>query len=158
MPQLPATETAEVAVPPDELFDWFVGSDLSELLEGYGPLDAVTKTTDQTGPWDEEGSQRTVHLSGGNTVRQTVIDCEPPEYFAYRVDGFAAPVGLLSPKAISQWRFEPSSEGTAITWTYTHYTDSWLAKLAFYPAALLWEGYMRQIIETVERKCEREIG
>jgi len=43
------------------VFKWLVPVKLEDILLGYGPLPAVVRTTDQTAPWQQPGSRRTVH-------------------------------------------------------------------------------------------------
>jgi hypothetical protein len=155
VPQLTSHEEITILAPRDEVFDWFLDQDLSEILEGYGPMAAVEKTTGQTGPWDEPGSARTVHLSSGHTVRQTVTDADRPAYFAYEVDEIESLLRHLSPEALSEWQFRKTSAGTELRWTYTHETPSIGAAIALYPlVTFLWEGYMTQIIETIKANAE----
>jgi len=70
------------------LFDVVVAEDvLPKVLTRYR-LVPVVGTSGNTGPWDQPGSVRTVHLAGGASAREKVTAFERPTYFAYRLSDF----------------------------------------------------------------------
>ena len=107
----------------------------------------MTGTTDQTGPWDQPGSARTVHLADGTTARERVTDCTRPSYFAYVVADFTNPVRHLARQAVGQWWFDEATDDpdtTHIRWTYTYEARSRAAALALRPiVAVAWTRFMR---------------
>jgi hypothetical protein len=72
------TEVIDTAVSARRAFDRVVPRDDAELFTGYLVLPAVTRVSDQTGPWTTPGSRRTVHLSDGGTFREHLLRHAPP--------------------------------------------------------------------------------
>ncbi len=157
MPQLSTTVSCKVNVPRAHLFEWFIPIQLPDILLGYGPLPAVVKTSGQSGPWDQPGSNRTVHLADGNTAFEEVTDCERPGYFAYRVSGFTNIIRFLAKDATGQWWFEEQGNETHVKWTYTFNAHNALTVLVLSPIVrLLWNGYMRVGMKMVKQLAEQQ--
>ena len=56
-----------------DVFDFVAGEDvLPKILTGYGLVPAVAFTSDVSGPWDQVGSHRIVHLADGSTAEEQV--------------------------------------------------------------------------------------
>jgi hypothetical protein len=140
-----ATTEARISIPRAELFDYFIPIELSRILLGFGPIPSVVSTTDQSGPWDQPGSSRTVHLADGNTAHEQVTDCERPRHFAYRVSEFSNSIRHLAKEAYGEWWFtETSADTTEVVWTYSFVARSAAAQLLMLPVVkLLWRGFMR---------------
>jgi Polyketide cyclase / dehydrase and lipid transport len=152
-----STVSITVRRPRPAVFKWFVPVELRDILLGYGPLPAVVRTTGQTGPWEQPGSRRTVHLADGNTAQEEVTACEPPHYFAYRVSGFTNILRHFTSGAEGQWWFEEAGDSTEVKWSYTFHARSVLTGVLLFPIAkLLWNGYMRVGIQAVKERAERE--
>jgi hypothetical protein len=141
------TVTREVAgVGVERLFDVVVAEDvLPKVLRRWGPIPGVTGTRDNTGPWDQPGSRRTVVLDDGNTAREQVLDWVRPSRFEYRVDGFSGAVGRLVDHAIGSWEFTDTGGGAAFRWTYTFTARGPVAAtLLAAGVPLAWARYMEQ--------------
>jgi hypothetical protein len=141
------TVSRRIDEPRDALFARFVDVELEDILHRYGPVPAVTDTTDQTGPWDVVGSSRTVHLSDGSSATERVTRCETPHVFGYTVGGFTNPVRFLAREARGVWVFEESGE---VRWTYTFAARSLPAALLL--AAIVktaWRGFMRRALDAL---------
>jgi hypothetical protein len=115
----------EAPVAPQTAFDRVVPRDDSTLFTGYlGVLPAVTSISEQTGPWNHPGEQRTVHLSDGSSFREEITLFARPETpdargrFDYRVTAYTKLLGRLVSDAEASWRYEPVAAGTRIRWRY----------------------------------------
>lgn len=139
---------------PAEVFDYIAGEGvLPELLTGYGPLPAVTGTSDVSGPWSVPGSQRVVHTADGHTLFEQVVLHERPRRFAYRLWGFSHPLlRRLADSGAGEWVFTEAAGGTQVRWAYTFSTGS---RLKSWPLALmargLWTGYMQTCLDNARR-------
>jgi hypothetical protein len=152
-----STVSITVHRPRAALYKWFVPVKLPDILLGYGHLPAVVRTTGQTGPWEQPGSRRTVHLADGNTAQEEVVACEPARYFAYRVSEFTNILRYFTREAEGRWWFEEAGDCTEVKWTYTFLARSVLARALLFPIVkLLWKGYMRVGIRAVKQRAERE--
>ncbi|MGQ0602193.1 MAG: SRPBCC family protein [Anaerolineales bacterium] len=155
------TVTMTVAVPRVLLFDWFIPVELPKILLGYGPLPGVVRTEGQTGPWNQAGSRRKVHLADRSTAEEEVTACEAPQSFAYRVSGFTHPLfRALVAYAVGQWQFqEANDQTTSIEWVYTFHGRSPLAALLLRPVVkFLWHGYMLVGLRAFKTQAEKELS
>jgi hypothetical protein len=122
------TRQAIITGTPEAVFNFISAEDvLPKVLTGYGPLPAVVKTSENTGPWTVAGSARLIHLADGSTVREQVTQFEPSNRFAYRVWEFGNPlIRSIATGARGEWTFSPAPGGTLVIWTYTfrHHTNS----------------------------------
>lgn len=135
---------------PDAVFDFISAEDvLPRILTGYGPLPAVVRTSENTGPWDTPGSARVIHLADGSTVREQVTQFGKPRQFAYRVWDFGNPIiRALATEARGDWTFTAAPGGTEVKWTYTFTAKSAVAAIPLSAIAqLLWRGYMDVCLE-----------
>lgn len=148
--------TREAVVPAgaEAAFDFVAAEDvLPKVLTGYGLLPAVVATSGNTGPWNEPGSRRVVHLADGNTAREELTRHERPGRFAYRVSDPSFALRHLMREARGEWRFAPAEGGgTRIRWTYTFQPRGALARapLALFARAQ-WAGYMDACMGNVIR-------
>ncbi len=154
-----ATTRARISRPRAGLFEQFIPIELPRILLGYGPVPAVVSTTEQSGPWDQPGSSRTVHLADGSTAREQVTACERPGHFAYRVDEFSGYVRYLAAEANGEWWFTEACQGTDVVWIYSFTARSRPAQLILLPVVkLLWRGFMRAGMRAFGELAESEVS
>ncbi|MCS5721314.1 hypothetical protein N1028_10120 [Herbiconiux sp. CPCC 203407] len=162
------TEVVDTAVSARLAFDRVVPRDDADLFTGYLVLPAVTGISDQTGAWTTPGSRRTVHLSDGGTFREHLLRHAPPAEraappaaappaageFDYRVTDFTGALSHLVSGASARWRFEPTSSGSRIRWTYEYVP---LPRRRFVVERLIgpiWRRYMRRSLLVCARVAE----
>jgi hypothetical protein len=106
------------------------------------------------------GSTRIVHLTDGNTVRETVTAAAAPDYFAYRLTEFSNPmIRALVKEARGQWWFTDSGSGLRAKWTYTAVSRSLPGMLLLYPVIkVLWNRYMKAAMSATKRRAEAEVA
>ena len=154
IPMVAVTRQALIPGTPDAVFRFIAAEDvLPKVLTGYGPLPAVVRTSENTGPWDRPGSARLIHLADGSSVREQVTDLDRPRFFAYRVWDFGNPiVRRLADEARGEWTFAAVPGGTQVTWTYTFRAKNrWAAVPLSGIAQLLWRGYMDVCLDNAVR-------
>ncbi|TVR71389.1 MAG: hypothetical protein EA415_11320 [Sphaerobacteraceae bacterium] len=160
-PDLCVSATAHVRInaPVDEVYDWFCGLDISRVLNGYGPLPGVERTTEQTGSWTTPRETRKLEMSGNIRARQEILIAERPFFFAYRVREFTHILNLMAYGAEARWWFEPDGDGgMTLTWTYTFWPRSFVGKLGIYPVIkTIWHRYMVVTIRAMRDLAEQEI-
>jgi hypothetical protein len=148
------TRQAVIPGTPEAVFAFISAEDvLPKVLTGYGPLPAVVKTSENTGPWTVAGSARLIHLADGSTVREQVTQYEPSNRFAYRVWNFGNPVVRgLAKDARGEWTFSPAPGGTLVIWTYTFTAKNAATALPLSGITqILWRGYMDVCLENSKR-------
>lgn len=143
------TVCRELQVGVERVFDVVVAEDvLPRVLRSWGPIPAVTGTCQLTGPWNTPGSQRTVLLEDGSTVREQVLVWERPRRFEYRVDRFTSPLGRLAHQAIGAWDFTQTERGSSFRWTYSFQAQGrFSAILLNLLVHTAWARYMDQCAE-----------
>jgi len=155
------TRQALIPGSPEAVFRFIAAEDvLPKVLTGYGPLPAVVRTSENTGPWDRPGSARLIHLADGSTVREQVTDFDSPRYFAYRVWDFGNPIiKRLAEEARGEWTFVSAPGGTLVTWTYTFTAKSNLTAVPLSGITqLLWRGYMDVCLENSVRIMTKQVA
>src|SRR4051812_32510180 len=134
-----------------DVFDFVAAEDvLPKILTGYGLVPAVAFTSDVSGPWDQPGSHRVVHLADGSTVDEGVTHYDRPSYFAYRVSNPSFALKHLMTGATGQFCFEAAEGGTRVKWPYPFHARNRLTRL---PLTLFvksqWNGYMDVCIKNI---------
>ncbi len=148
------TRTALIPGTPEAVFAFIAAEDvLPKVLTGYGPLPAVVRTSDHTGPWDQVGSARVVHLADGGTAREQVTLLEAPHRFAYRVWDVSNPiVKTLAVQARGDWTFVAVGQSTRVSWTYTFKAKNAVTAVPLSVIAqVLWRGYMDVCLDNTVR-------
>jgi hypothetical protein len=138
------------------VFDFVVAEDvLPKVLLGYGPLPPVVSTSGHTGPWDQVGSRRIVHLRGGDRTGEEITAFERPEHFAYRVGDFSHALKYLASHGGGEWWFDESRGSTLVRWTYSFTPRSpLLGPVLWAFVRTLWRGYMRVALDETRRQVE----
>jgi hypothetical protein len=147
------TQEARVQASIEQVFD-FVAAEgvLPEILTGYGIIPAVAFTSDVSGPWDRPGSDRTVHLADGSTVKEGLSRYQRPSYFAYRVHNPSFSLKHLMVEANGQFWFEQRDGDVYVKWTYTFVARNRLLKLPlFLFVKTQWKGYMAVCMNNIVR-------
>ncbi len=164
MVNVASTVTASIAAPRGPFYTWLIPGvffdQLETVLPDTGFIAGVAKTTDTTGPWDVPGSQRIVHLSDGNSARETVTAADTPDYFAYVVTEFTDPiVRRLVKEARGQWWFTDDGSGTHAQWTYTFEGKSVFAAAPLLPMVkIFWNRSMKAAMKIVKERAEKEVA
>lgn len=140
--------SALMRVDSETAFDFVTAEDvLPKILTGYGWVPGVTHTSELTDDWREPGASRLVHLKGGGTVREEMVECLPPHRFEYIVRDFTISLKRLVWFGVGSWVFTPVEGGVLIHWTYTFRARSGLAAwLLTWIVRVHWLGYMRQAL------------
>lgn len=131
---------------PDRTFEILTPSDPSRFYGKFGPIPATVKVTDQTGAWDAVGQTRTLHLSDGGSVVETLKSVEAPHRFAYQLTDFTGVFGALVAFARAEWDFDAAEGGTRIGWTYTFYAQPARGAILAVIVKLFWAPYMRKVL------------
>jgi len=118
----------------------------------FGPLPAVTEVRNQSGAWDAVGQTRTLLLSDGGSVVETITDYRRGEFFGYELTEFQKLFGKLVSGARAEWSFSAvpagtgSGTGTRIHWTYRFFPKRGTALVVSAIVALFWAPYMRRVL------------
>jgi hypothetical protein len=131
----------------------------TEFYPKFGLLPAVVGVHHQPATWDEVGFTRTLALSDGGTVVETITDSQRGEFFGYDLTGFTRLFGHLVSGARAEWEFSDHGGVTLISWTYGFHPlpgRGWIVRAI---VKTLWAPYMRRvlpgIVEAIEETTPR---
>ncbi len=113
-----------------------------------GVLPGVAEVRDQTGAWDAVGQTRTLVLTDGGTVKETLTLVSTPR-FAYDLSAFTGFFSALVVVGRSEWRVEPHGEGSSIEWTYTFTAKPGRGFVVAAIVRLAWAPYMRKVLPAI---------
>lgn len=137
--------------------------DPKRAFEKRGPVPAVTGVANQEGPWDRLGQTRNVMLTDGSVLSEEIVEVVAPAggraRLVYEVQGFSAPIGLLTNESRSEIDFTADGEMTRVHWVYGYRPKSVVARVPlslFVP--LLWQGYVQKAFENSKKIIEAEAG
>lgn len=111
-------------------------------------LPGVVEVRDQTGAWDAVGQTRTLVLSDGGTVMETLTVVAAPR-FAYDLSTFTGFFGHLVASGRSEWRVDAEREGSSIAWTYTFTAKPGWGAVVAVILRLAWAPYMRRVLPAI---------
>lgn len=143
-----ASAAAYVAAPPEVVFPRLRVHDATRFYPRFGVLPAVVEVRDQTGPWDAAGQTRTLVLSDGGTLVETLTSAEPP-LFAYDLTRFTGLFGRLVAGGHSEWRVAAEGAGSSIAWTYSFTALPGRGALVAAIVRLAWGPYMRRVLPAI---------
>ena len=134
----------------DEAFAKTLGWPLPELFDArYGPIPPIT-AVDAEGTWGTVGQARTIHTADGGSMREELVAVEPPNRFAYVIDGVTGPMKPLASRVEGEWAFEPVGTGCRITWSWTVHAASTLGAAGLPVFGRFWLGYARRTLDHLE--------
>lgn len=144
------------ATPLTWTWDVLTPIDPTRFYPRFGPLPATVAVRDQSGPWNTVGQTRTLVLSDGGHVIETITDVTPHAFFAYELTDFQKLFKRLVDRARAEWTYTVApAGGTLVHWTYTFYPrkrSGWLVGLI---VRLWWEPYMRSVLPHIVHEAER---
>lgn len=134
--------------------------DPTRFYPRFGPLPATVAVRGQSGPWNVVGQTRTLLLSDGGTVFETITDVEPPAsggvaFFAYELTEFQKVFKRLVDRARAEWTFAQVDGGTLVHWTYEFFPLKRRAWLVALIVRLWWDPYMRSVLPEIVHEAER---
>lgn len=124
------TRAAFASATTPNVFDCTAAEDvLPKILTGYELVPGVAFSSAISGPWDQMGSHRIIHLTDRSTLTEGLTDYDRPTHFACRVSEPSFALRYLMTEVRERFWFEAANGGTRIRWTYTFQARNFLAKL-----------------------------
>jgi hypothetical protein len=131
-------------------FDAVLSIPLNDLFNRwYGPIPSI-KATEGPADWGTVGQQRTVLLSGGGSMRETLTLVDRPRAFGYEITDVKGPMKPLAGSVDGQWSFDPAGTGVRITWRWSVAPGSSVGGAVLPTFAKVWNGYARQALARIE--------
>jgi hypothetical protein len=147
----PARTSVEAVAHASPLRSWKVALQTPPNLfyPSFGPLPAVVAVHRQPADWDVVGYSRTLELSDGGSVVETITQSDPGVFFGYDLSAFQKPFGRLVSGARAEWTFSPEGATTRIRWSYAFYPLAGRGLAVRAIVALFWAPYMRRVLPTI---------
>jgi len=117
----------------------------------YAAIPPIKGVRDQDGSWGAPGQTRTVLLSGGGSMRETLREVTSPSRFSYHLDEVTGPMKALVRSVEGAWEFEKAGTGVRITWSWTLHPRGRAGAVAMPVFERMWQGYARQAFDNIER-------
>jgi hypothetical protein len=131
-------------------FDAVLPMPLEDLFNRwYGPIPSIRATEGPT-DWGTVGQTRTVLLSGGGSMRETLTRVDRPTAFGYTLTDVKGPMKPLAASVDGLWSFDPAGTGVRITWRWTVVPGSGLGSAVLPAFARVWQGYAQRALARIE--------
>jgi hypothetical protein len=112
----------------------------------YAILPPIAEVREQNETWGRIGQTRVVVTTDGGTMREQLIDIDPPHSFSYRLSNITGPMRPLVDSIEGRWEFTHVGTGTLVTWRWTLHPRGLGAP--FMPLICrMWRSYARQALE-----------
>lgn len=136
---------------------WNIGLQTSptEFYPEFGAVPAVVRVHGQPPIWDAPGLSRTLELSDGGSVVETITTSDPGVSFAYDLREFRKVFGRLVSGAHAEWSFVAEGATTRIRWSYAFHPLPGRGLVVDALVLFLWAPYMRKVLPTIVAAIER---
>lgn len=150
-----ATVEQVALAPIDRAWAISVPIDPTGFYPKFGPLPAVVRVENQSGPWDAAGRTRQLILSDGGSVIEHTREVSEPHFFAYELTDFQKLFGHLVEGARAEWTYTEVPTGTSIRWSYAFHPKKGAGPVVGAIVRLFWAPYMRKVLPAIVAEVER---
>lgn len=117
----------------------------------YWVIAPIVEVTGQQGEWGTSvGQTRTIKMSDGGNMLETLTVIDEPNHFGYTISNVKGMLKLLVSSAEGLWAFAPDGDGTRITWSW-EVTPTKVGRLAMPVFARLWSGMAGQAMDEIDK-------
>lgn len=111
----------------------------------------IAKVSGQEGVWGQPvGQSRTIHLSDGATMLETLTAIEAPNRFQYTISDLSGPLKALVSRVDGTWAFAAVGSSTTITWSWDVTPKGRAGRLAMPMFAWMWSGYANRAMDQIQ--------
>ncbi|GAB3587678.1 SRPBCC family protein [Calidifontibacter terrae] len=144
------SQSRAVPVPLEETFDRVLVHPLPEVFARRSlAIPPIKDVRGQVGQWGSAGQTRTIVLTDGGTMLETLDRVDRPDSFGYTISQVTGAMKPLVTSAIGRWDFEAAGTGTRITWTWL-VTPTTVGRLAMPVFGAMWNGYASKALAQLE--------
>ncbi len=117
----------------------------------YLAIASIAEVTGQEGDWGASVSQtRTIRLSDGATMLETLTAIDRPKHFAYSISELTGPLKALVSGIDGRYAFEPDGAGVKVTWSWDVTPKGLAGKLAMPVFAAMWSRYAARAMGQIQ--------
>ena len=113
-----ATVLARSPLPPAVLMPRVAEYPLPSMFRRWAVFPGIDRVDGQEGTWDRVGGSRTIRLSDGGSVVETLVEHRTGSSFAYELIGFTDVFGRVVRGVRGEWSFAPDGDGSVVRWTW----------------------------------------
>lgn len=129
--------------------------DPAKFVEAKGLLPGVRAVAGATGPWSAPGEKRTLTLTDGSTLIETLVAIEPDGY-RYRGSDYSGPFRLLVKEANARFAVAARGDGATLSWTYEFTPKGGLsAAILSFLVDSQWNAFMDATLARLKAEIER---
>jgi hypothetical protein len=140
-----------VAVEPTQAFDRLIAAPLPEIFSRrFAAFPAVREVNDEPEVWGTVGQTRTIVLTDGATLRETLTAVDRPHGYSYLLDDLHGPLKPFVRTIDGAWTVTPEGTGARIGWSWTLHPKAPPARLTMNVMARMWKGYAERGLAEVE--------
>jgi hypothetical protein len=145
-----------VAVEPTLAFDRLLSASLPEVFSRrYAAFPPIREVTDQSAGWGASGQTRTIHLTDGSHLRETLTSVDPPRGYSYVLDEIHGPLRPFVRTIDGAWSVTPEGDGSRIGWSWTMYPKISPGRLTMNVIGRMWKGYAERALVELEKVLTR---
>jgi hypothetical protein len=132
-----------VAVEPALAFQRLIGVSLPEVFSRrYAAFPAIREVTDQADDWGTApGQTRTILLTDGGRLRETLTAVDPPRSYAYVLDEIHGPLRPFVSTIDGEWTVTPDGNGSLVGWSWVLHPKTSPGRLTMNVIGRMWKGY-----------------
>jgi len=146
-----------IAVEPTVAFDRLIAAPLTEIFaRRYAAFPAVREVVDEPEDWGVAGQSRTVVLTDGGRVRETLTSVDRPHSYAYVLDEIQGPLRPFVRTVEGVWSVTPEDSGARIGWAWTMEPKAPPARLTMNVIGRMWKGYAERALTELETILTRD--
>jgi len=140
-----------VAVEPTEAYDRLIAARLPEVFSRrYAAFPAVREVTDEPDEWGTVGHTRTIVLTDGSTLRETLTSVDRPTGYTYLLDDLQGTLRPWVRTVDGAWSVTPEGTGARIGWAWTLHPKAAPARLTLNVIGRMWKGYADRALVELE--------
>ena len=140
-----------VAVEPTDAFDRLIAARLPEVFSRrYAAFPPVREVIDEPEEWGTVGQTRTILLTDGSRLRETLTSVDRPPGYAYLLDDLHGPLRPFVRTIEGVWSVTPEGTGARIGWAWTLYPKASPARLTLNVIGRMWKGYADRALVELE--------
>jgi Polyketide cyclase / dehydrase and lipid transport len=146
-----------VAVEPTQAFDRLMAVRLPEVFcRRYAAFPAVREVTDEPEDWGTVGQTRTILLTDGSHLRETLTSVDRPRGYAYLLDDLHGPLRPFVRTIDGAWSITPEGTGARLGWAWTLHAKAQPARLTLNVIGRMWKGYADRALVELETILMRD--
>ena len=140
-----------MAVEPTVAFDRLLGARLPEVFSHrYAAFPAVRAVTDEPEDWGTVGQTRTIVLTDGARLRETLTSVDRPHGYAYLLDEIHGTLRPFVGTVDGVWTVTPEGTGARIGWAWILHPKTSPARLTMTVIGRMWKGYADRALAELE--------